>query len=421
MGAVRRSHAFLQPSQPKARTPAYARLRRQAPPPAPSRCGRGSSASALDKVDQHIGERGGEAATIYVNADLADPQTIERLQAFRAQLRALESDSLARGETGETRVLGSVLDIIEDVAGAPFTTGAIEATSGVTLTDTDGNGIPDERAQLAAIYAFTSQAGISADGERFTQTPNDVNQNLWRDEDGQRYATIFTVQLRNTRRQESVVAARDALSPLVDGLRDVLASSDAEAVVQLTGGPIVRQESLEAISRALQVSLPIAVFLCFLIAAAFMRSIRYGLVSIVPILMTVSLLYAFMELAGYSINIVTATIGAVSIGIGIDFAIHYAMRYREELDLAGDRHTAVRRAGEGTGVALLSSAVSSAVGFFILSFAPMPMFAVYGLLTEVMITMAAATTLLVLPSLLVAITKDGAPRAPDPEAHLVAA
>ncbi len=86
----------------------------------------------------------------------------------------------------------------------------------MTLTDTDGNGIPDDGAQLAAIYAFTSQAGISVDGDRFIQTPNDVNQNLWHDDDGQRYATIFTVQLRNTRRQESVVAARDALSPLVD-------------------------------------------------------------------------------------------------------------------------------------------------------------------------------------------------------------
>jgi predicted RND superfamily exporter protein len=376
---------------------------------------------ALDKVDQHIGDRGGEPATIYVNADLSDPETVDRLRAFRADLQALEADSLARDENGGTRVLGSVLDVIEDAVSARFTTRAIEATSGAPLTDNDRNGIPDQAAQLAAIYAFTSRAGITADGERFIQTPNDVNQNLWQDDDGERYATTFTIQLRDTRRQESVVAAREALEPLVTELRTDLGSSDAEAVVELTGGPIVRQESLEAISRALQISLPIAVVLCFVIAAAFMRSIRYGLVSIVPILMTVSLLYAFMELAGYSINVVTATIGAVSIGIGIDFAIHYAMRYREELGLAGNRHTAVRRAGEGTGVALLSSAASSAVGFFILSFAPMPMFAVYGLLTAVMITMAATATLLVLPSLLVTVTKDRAPQDPEPEAHLVVA
>ena len=203
-----------------------------------------------------------------------------------------------------------------------------------------------------------------------------------------------------------MIEAREAVAPLVDGLRADLEELGGDAVVQLTGGPIVRQESLEAVSRALQVSLPIAVILCFLIAAAFMRSIRFGAVSVVPILMTVALLYAFMKVAGYSINIVTATIGAISIGIGIDFAIHLTMRYREELQRLGKRQTAVRKAGEGTGIALLSSAVSSAVGFFILAFAPMPMFASYGLLTAVMISMAAAATLLVLPSLLVLVTKD---------------
>lgn len=130
--------------------------------------------------------------------------------------------------------------------------------------------------------------------------------------------------------------------------------------------------------------------------------------SVIPILITVSLLYGFMEIAGYSINIVTATIGAVSIGIGIDYAIHLTMRLREETESGGTRNDAMRRTGEGTGIALLSSAVSSAVGFFILAFGPMPLFASYGLLTAVMITMAAAATLLVLPSLLMIVTKEPA-------------
>jgi predicted RND superfamily exporter protein len=47
--------------------------------------------------------------------------------------------------------------------------------------------------------------------------------------------------------------------------------------------------------------------------------------------------------------------------------------------------------------------VSGAVGFAILAFAPTPLFAGYGLLTAVMIVIAAASTLLVLSSLLVAV------------------
>jgi predicted RND superfamily exporter protein len=84
------------------------------------------------------------------------------------------------------------------------------------------------------------------------------------------------------------------------------------------------------------------------------------------------------------------------------------MRYREELERTGSRETAVRAAGEGTGVALVGSAISSMVGFAILAFAPMPLFASYGFLTAVMIAMAGTASLAVLPSLLMVITKDRA-------------
>ncbi len=361
---------------------------------------------ALDRLDEHVGERGGEPATIYVEADLVDPDVVKRLAEFRSDLERLDTASLAHNADGMTRVEGSVLEIIEDSWASPVTIAAIAETTGVAVSDSDGDGIPDNRNQLSALYAFTREAGVAVDETRFLQTPNDVRQNLWLSDDGSDTATTFTIRLIDTRRQESVVQARQAVAPLVDELRTDLQELSSDAAVQLTGGPIVRQESLEAVSRALQISLPIAVILCFLIAAAFMRSFRFGAVSVVPILMTVALLYAFMNIAGYSINIVTATIGAISIGIGIDFAIHLTMRYREELQRLGERQAAVRTAGEGTGIALLSSAVSSAVGFFILAFAPMPMFASYGLLTAVMISMAAAATLLVLPSLLVLVTKD---------------
>ncbi len=119
-----------------------------------------------------------------------------------------------------------------------------------------------------------------------------------------------------------------------------------------------------------------------------------------------SWLYAFVELAGYSINLVTATIAAVSVGIGIDFAIHFIARYREGLDRTGDRAAAVAATGVGTGLALVASAASSAVGFGLLALAPMPLFAAYGLLTALMILMAVTATLVVLPSVLVLITRD---------------
>jgi uncharacterized protein len=51
----------------------------------------------------------------------------------------------------------------------------------------------------------------------------------------------------------------------------------------------------------------------------------------------------------------------------------------------------------------VASAVSSVVGFVVLAFAPMPMFASFGLLTAVMIAMALTATIVVLPPLLYAV------------------
>ena len=62
---------------------------------------------------------------------------------------------------------------------------------------------------------------------------------------------------------------------------------------------------------------------------------------------------------------------------------------------------AVRRAGAGTGGALVLSALTSVLGFAVMATAPTPMFSTFGLLTAVMIALALAASLLVLPSLLV--------------------
>ncbi len=101
-------------------------------------------------------------------------------------------------------------------------------------------------------------------------------------------------------------------------------------------------------------------------------------------------------------NWVTATIGTIS--ICIDYAIHFTQRFREELAKAGDKVQALCQAAQGTGVALIASAATSVVGFTIMGFAPMPMFSSYGILTAVMIFLAAAASLLVLPSLLLLVT-----------------
>ncbi len=355
----------------------------------------------LDKLDEHGGAQAGEPAAILVDADLTDPGSVAALQVFVEQFEQLDSDRFGRADDGRVDIDGGVLEVIDEVWASPAARGAIVGATGVELTDTNGDRIPDTPEQLAALYGFTRRAGVPFDGTNLTRTPDGVRSVV-----SESSATVLQVPLPGSRQVENISVARSDATPLIAALTAELRTADPAAEVTMTGAPIARQEALDAISQALRVGLPIAVLVCLLIAAAFMRSIRFALVSIVPILIVVTWLYAFMYAAGFAINLVTATIGAVSIGIGIDFAIHFTMRYREELDRTGVRDTAVTAAAEGTGVALIASAISSMLGFAILAFAPMPLFASYGFLTAVMIAMAAAASLLVLPALLVAVTRD---------------
>ena len=221
---------------------------------------------------------------------------------------------------------------------------------------------------------------------------------------GQENVTVLTVGIPGTREQTVVKAAREALTEDLEILRQ----NRLITRVGVTGSPFVREGQLDATTNSLQTSLPIAAAAALVLLLLTMRSLRYAVVTIIPIGLVVVWLYALMYLIGFSLNFVTATIGAISIGVGIDYSIHMTERFREELRRTTTRMQALRQAANGTGIALIASAVSSIVGFPILGFAPMPMFSSFGFLTAIMIFMALTASLVVLPSLLLLVTPEKA-------------
>jgi predicted RND superfamily exporter protein len=135
-----------------------------------------------------------------------------------------------------------------------------------------------------------------------------------------------------------------------------------------------------------------------------LRSLKYALVSVLPIGLVVIGIYAFMATFGYTVNVVTATIAAIAVGVGIDFSTHFTARFREEMGVTEDRLEAVRVAGVGTGGALVLSALTSVLGFLVMALAPTPIFATFGILTAVMIVLSLMVAILVLPSMLVLVS-----------------
>lgn len=345
--------------------------------------------TGLDKYDRHAVEQAGEPADIYVEADLSNPAVLRVLERTRARIRALETERLSRDAEGRIKTGDGVVELVE-TAGGTLDAGAEALASLIRRAHEEG--VPGEGDRPMALSAAKARSMVSFGNEGLR--------------DG---ATRLHLELRDSRDEAEVEQTRAYLAPIVDRLRAELQQHDPEARAILTGGAIVRVASLDAVLLAFQLSFPFALLFCLLAATLFMRSLRYGLISTVPVVLVAIWLYGFMYAVGCSLNVVTATIGAISIGVGIDFSVHFTMRFREELGAATSRDEALRAAGTGTGQALAASAFSSAMGFAILAFAPMPMFAAYGLLTAVMIVLALAAALLVLPSLLLSVTPEVSP------------
>ncbi len=353
----------------------------------------------LDKLDQHtLPTYSGEPAVIYIEGDLTDPQVLGAVNRLLDRL----SDNTALARTGEGRVTQysrTVFDLLGRTTGNEFARAQVEAATGVNIADDNGDGVPDTANQVRAVYDYIVENGVPLNARALAYDPEQVQSILFHDPSGSEHqATVLVFGVLETREQSNVVKARAML------LRDLepLEGAPGISFVGLTGTPFTRQATLDATTRALNVSLPVAVVACFVLLLLWTRSPRLGLVTILPIVLVVSWLYAFMYLAGFHLNFVTATIAAVSIGVGIDFSIHMTERFRQELARRPRRakEDCLRAAASGTGAALVGSAASSIVGFGVLGFASMPIVAAYGILTATMIALAAAASLLVLPSLL---------------------
>jgi len=353
---------------------------------------------SLDKVETHLGSGASGTGYILVEGDLTNPDVLLALEA--AATDVADSDAtLVRDFLGEVKTTPNAASLVRMVTASPPAAAAVAAGTGVMITDDDGNGLPDSPEQVGAIYEHIADQGVAGPG--FTLLRADQVRRFLAIE-GEIQATRVEVVLPSVTVDANVLAARSALDAAATDIREALGAN--ASTVSVSGSAIVSQASLAAFTDAMVVSLPLAILITALLALLVMRSFKYALISMVPVILVVAWLHGFMYLMGFHINPITATIAAIAIGIGIDYATHFTVRFRQEFIGDPSRHTALRRAGEGTGGALVISALTSVTGFLVMAASPMPMFSTFGILTAAMVFLALVVSLLVLPSLLLLVT-----------------
>jgi len=127
-----------------------------------------------------------------------------------------------------------------------------------------------------------------------------------------------------------------------------------------------------------------------------------AVLSVFPILLVLIWVLGTMVLLGYSYNVITALITALSIGIGVDYTIHITHRFLEERERgANSIAAAINNTMHTTGGALIGSALTTALGFAVLVFSPIPPMGQFGLLTAITVAYSLIAAIVVLPPMLV--------------------
>ena len=125
-----------------------------------------------------------------------------------------------------------------------------------------------------------------------------------------------------------------------------------------------------------------------------------GFVSWIPLMMVVGWVYGIMGYTGYQINPQTVTIGALSLGLGVDYAVHFTIRLEEEVEHnpSAGQQVWVENASATTGRAMWGAALTTAGGFAVLNLSALLPLRLFGQAFVVAITLALLSSLILLPA-----------------------
>lgn len=148
----------------------------------------------------------------------------------------------------------------------------------------------------------------------------------------------------------------------------------------------------------------LALVVVFILLAINFRSIRWAIIGYIPLLITISLIYAAIGFSGKDFDMPISVLSCLSLGMAVDFSIHFISRLRqrvEETTLTGEtlaenlRWTAAR-----PGKGIMRNAVLFAAAFSVMLFAPLTPYVTVGAFILSMMLMSALTTLIILPALI---------------------
>ena len=343
--------------------------------------------------DQNFSEQGSAAAAQSneaVNSDQTHTANLEQNSTasddfgdFEAEYAANENKPQYWFTSEKMRIIGKIDDFLKDknVTGHEFIGNVSSLASLLKLGKQINQGRDLDDLSLALIYSE-----MPANYRELVLSPF-VNI-----EANEAHFSIRTIDSDpNLRRAQF-------LADLKRDLKSLLAKDNV--TVQISGIMVLYNNMLQSLMSSQIGTLGITVLVLFVLFVIIFRSFSYALIAIVVNLIPLCACFGIMGVAGIPLDIMSITIAAISIGIGVDDVIHYIYRYKREFARSGDEAAAIRASHASIGYAMYYTSFAIILGFSVMMMSNFWPTIYFGMLICLVMSLLLLGALIILPSLI---------------------
>ena len=197
----------------------------------------------------------------------------------------------------------------------------------------------------------------------------------------------------------------ELLETIRDDLNDHFGIDNSRT--QLSGMLVLYNNMLQSLFRSQILTLSVVFLAIMLMFLLLFRSFKTAVVAIIPNLTSACLVLGLMGWFGIPLDLMTITIAAITVGIGVDDTIHYVHRFRREIAVDGDYRAAVVRCHRSIGRAIYYTSVTIMLGFSVLALSRFIPTIYFGLITSLAMLVALLANMTLLPVLIVTFSTEG--------------
>jgi hypothetical protein len=192
-----------------------------------------------------------------------------------------------------------------------------------------------------------------------------------------------------------------AFNELVKDIRARMASLPAAGVkTRLTGTVVLLNQVQEKLLHTQIKSFGLAFIVIFALFILIFRSFGLVVVGFIVNLFPIAILFGFLAVFRIPLNVATAMIASIAIGIAVDDTVYFLGRFRSEFSIGGDWEGSVKRAYIYLAKPMTFTSLVTTLGFLILVMASFKPISFFGLLGAVTLTAAWAGDVILSPALL---------------------